>query len=146
MGGFRLARNIVEAEQIEVTVSSVTAVDGDLLELDVGATAWTVADSATEHWQKKLLLTAAVASTDTLAKGILLKSGDLVIAETANNSAAADDGDRMLLTDQNTVNNSGSDSTAEEAIFIQHRPVGAAADKRVLGWFVEGSGVNPDAA
>ena len=104
MGGFRLARNIVEAEQIEVTVASVTAVDGDLLELDVGATAWTVADASTEHWQKKLLLTAPVASADTLAKGILLKSGDLVIAETANNSAAADNGDRMLLTDQNTVN------------------------------------------
>lgn len=146
MGGFRLARNITEAEQIEVTVSSVTAAEGDLLELDVGATAWTVADSSTEHWQKKLLLTAPVASTDTLAKGLLLRSNDMVIAETVNNSAAADNGDRMVLTDQNTVNNTGTDNTGQTAVFIQHRPVGAAADKRVLGWFIEGSGVNPDAA
>lgn len=127
-------------------ISSLTLAIGDLIELDVGAVAWTVADSSTEHWQLKAIVQQAATTAATEALAALVVPGMLVEAEVANSSSANHNGDRMLLTDQNTVNNSGTDSTAEEACFIQLGVIGAATDLRVLGLIVPGTGINPDAA
>jgi len=146
MTGFQIVKDPNDTDVIEVTVSSVTAAVRDLLELDIAATAWTIADSATEHWQRKAIVQKAITSADTVASVILVNPWMLIEADSANNSDITHNGDRMLLTDQNTVNNTGTDNTSEEANFVQFGIAGAAADKRILGYFLGGTGVNPDAA
>ena len=146
MAGFNLVKDPDDTGFEEVTISSLTLAVGDMLELDAGATAWTVADASTQHWQKKVIVVEPATSSDTLVKVLPVSNRMTFKVDVANNSSSNHDGDRMLLTDKNTVNNSGTDSTAQEAVFIQDRPVGSASDKTVLGKFVAGTGVDPDAA
>ena len=146
--GFQLmSSTAVEASApVRLPISSLTLAIGDMIELDVGATTWTVADSSTEHWQLKAVCLEAATTSATEVLAMLVASGQIWEAESANNSNSAHNGDRMALTDQNTVNNSGTDSTAQVACFIQLGTLGAAADKRIFGLAVPGTGVNPDAA
>jgi len=67
------------------------------------------------------------------------------IAETANNSAATDNGDSMVLTDTNTVNNTHTTSAAQVAVVTQLVPVGALANKEILCKFIGLTGLDPDA-
>lgn len=143
---FELVKDPGNTEVIEVTISSLTLSPGDMLELDAGATAWTVADASTQHWQKKVVVIEPATSSDTKVKGIVVTDHQTWKVETANNSASGHNGDRMLLTDLNTVNNTGSDDTSQEAIFIQENPIGSASDKRIIGNFKGGAGIDPDAA
>jgi hypothetical protein len=129
-----------------VTISSLTLATGDLLEWAVGTATATEADANTEHWQKKFVCMEPATSSDTEVLAMQVLPGMLFEVESANDSDSADNGDRMLLTDKNTVNNTGTDSTAEEACFIQFGVLGAASDRRIYGEIVYGSGVNPDAA
>jgi hypothetical protein len=130
----------------EWTVSSLTLAEGDLLELDIGATAATVADASTEAWQRKGVCMEAVTSSATLVKVQLVFPDQLWEANTTNNSSASHNGDRMILTDKDHVNNTGTDNTSEEAQIVQIKPVGAAADKKILCRFVGTcSGINVDA-
>ena len=144
--GFSLvgANSVEDAISLPITSNAVTI--GDMLALGVGATTWSDAAATTEHWQLKAVAQETVANTATEIKCQIVYPGQLWIAETANNSAAADNGDRMILTDTNTVNNSGTDDTSEEAVFIQLAPVGAVAEKRILGMIVYGTGINCDAS
>src|SRR3990167_8615174 len=144
--GFHLLQSVGTEEAQELPISSLTLAIGDLIELDVGATTWTVADAATEHWQKKAVCVASATTAATTVLAMPVLPGQKWAAQSINNSAAADNGDRMLLTDQNTVNNTGTDNTSEEAVFIQLGVQGAAADKVIVGDIVYGTGVNPDAA
>lgn len=145
--GFKLVKAPHSSSHVEeLPISSLTLAVGDMLELDVGATTWTTADSATEHWQKKAVVQEAATSSATVVKAIPVLPGQIWEAESANDAATADNGDRMLLTDQNTVNNTGTDNTSEEACFIQRGFAGATTDKRLLGEVVFGTGINPDAA
>lgn len=146
MAGFIPLEGLTTYARRKVPVSSISGSKGDLLALAVGATTWTKASSATEHWQKKVIADQDYTTGDTEINVIVVVPGMRVEAEGANNSNAAHNGDRMVLTDENTVNNSGTDSTAEGAVFIQDGIIGAAADKRITGEIVFGTGVNPDAA
>ena len=57
--------------------------------------------------------------------------GDIFIADTANNSNAAHNGQRMVLSAGGaTVNNTGTDAPA--GVFQQIAVVGAAADRKIL--------------
>jgi len=40
------------------------------------------------------------------------------------------------LTDENEMNNTGTDDTTDAAIFMQLSPVGATADKKIRGKFI----------
>lgn len=144
-GGFHLLSSSVVENDLQLPVSSNAVTLGDMLELDVGAANWTDADASTEHWQLKAVATETVASSATAVMATLVVPGQVWACETANNSAAADNGDRMLLTDTNTVNNTGTDNTSEEACVVQLTPMGTAADLRIRGVVVPGIGINPDA-
>lgn len=144
-GGFNLATESAIEQDIKLPITSLAVTVGDMLALGVGATTWSASASTTQHWQLKAVASETVANTATEVLCRLVKPYQLWIAETAGNSAAADNGDRMVLTDANTVNNTGTDSAAQVACFIQLAPVGAAAEKRVLGIIVQGTGVDPDA-
>lgn len=145
-GGFHLLVSSVVENDIEIPISSNAVTRGDMMELDVGAVNWTDADSGTQNWQLKAVATQTVANTATVVLATLVVSlAQQWACETANNSAAADNSDRMLLTDTNTVNNTGTDNTSEEAVVIQRAPMGAASDARIIGWIVPGVGVDTDA-
>lgn len=146
MAGFTLRESTGTEATFSAPISSLAVAQGDLLALGVGATTWSAGAATTEHWQKKAVAVETVTSSATSVLCIPVLPGQVWEAESANNSAAADNGDRMLLTDANTVNNTGTDNTSEEACFIQLGVIGAAADKRIFGEIVFGTGVNPDAA
>lgn len=145
-GGFTFVKGPVVETDEPVAISSLAVTEGDLLTLTAGSTTWTAATSSSIHGQLKAVATETVTSSATSVKVRHVIPGQFWVAELANNSAAADNGDRMVLTDANTVNNTGTDSTAKEAFFIQFAPVGAAAEKRALGFIVYGSGVLSSAA
>lgn len=145
MAGFKLAKPNDDADVEIATISSLTLAVGDLLELDVGATAWTEADSSTEHWMRKAVCVGTATSSDTEVDVMPVNPDMLFEVESANNSSSDHNGDRMVLTDKNTVNNSGTDSDTAQAVVIQVAPVGAAADKRILVRFFDSTGVDPDA-
>ena len=147
MAGFKLIGQPIVEATFSAPISSLTVSKGDLLALGAGATTWSLGAATTEHWQLKAVALADAITADTEVLAILVSSvAQEWEAESANNSNAAHNGDRMLLTDEDTVNNTGTDSTAEEACFIQTGVIGAAADKRIKGIIVPGTGVNPDAA
>ena len=144
---FRLVKDPLNTQAEYLPVSSLTLALGSVVELDIGATAWTAGNASTEHWQKKAVLIEAAASTDTEVLAVMVNDYQLWEVDTDSNSAAADNGDRMLLSaTAGQVNNTGTDNTSEEACFIQKAPVDAAADANILGWLVAGTGINPDAA
>ena len=147
MAGFTPISSVSTEADLELPISTLTLSVGDMLDLAIGATTWTEASATTEHWQLKAVCSQAATTAESFVKARLVSStGQLWEAETANNSSASHNGDRMLLTDKNTVNNTGTDNTSEEACFIQISPIGAAADKRVLGIIVPGIGINADAS
>ena len=146
MAGFKLSSATDSPMVEEWTVASVTAAAGDLLELDIGATAATVADTATENWQRKGVVMNAITTAATLVKVMVVNSDQVWEAESANNSNVSHNGDRMILTDQNTVNNAGADNTSEEAVCVQVGAIGATAEKRILVKFFNSDGINPDAS
>lgn len=142
MAGFSLLREDGIGEVEQWTISSLTLAVGDLLEMDVGATAATVADSATEHWQRKGVCMEAATSSDTTVLVKIVNPKQVWKCEVANTVNTSHNGDRMVLTDRNTVNNTGTDSTAEEAVVIQ---TGASGTEGLFRFF-DSTGINPDAA
>lgn len=143
MAGFSLVKSNSEANDVEEwTISSLTLSEGDLLELDLGATAATVADSSTEHWQRKGVCTKAATSDDTEVTVIPVNPDQVWAVEPENTASASDNGDRMLLTDKNTVNNSGTDDTSQESCVIQ---IGIQSSD-ILVRFFDSTGIDPDAA
>ncbi len=144
--GFNLLSSSLIENDLELPISSNAVTIGDMLELDVGAVSWTDADASTEYWQLKAIATETVTSAATVVKATLVVSlGQMFSSETVGSSAAADNNDRMILTDANTVNNTGTDSAAQTAVVIQFAPMFDATDKRIKSWIVPGVGVNPDA-
>jgi len=145
-GGFTLLSSSVVENDLELPISSNAVTIGDMLTLEVGSTTWADAAATLEYWQLKAVATETVASTASTVKATLVVSlAQQWACETTGNSAAADNGDRMILVDANTVNNTGTDNTSDDAVVIQFAPMGAASDKRIIGWIVPGTGVNPDA-
>lgn len=145
-GGFHLLTASVVENDLEFPISSNAVTLGDMMELDIGAVNWTDGTAATVHWQLKFVATETVTSSATVVKGTLVSSvGQIWAAETNAASAAADNGDRMILTDANTVSNTGTDNTTKEAVVIQLSPMGTLADARIRGIIIPGSGINPDA-
>ena len=128
-----------------VPITSITVVKGDLVELVAGTTTWALVTSSSNHFTRKAIAQEAATTSATELLVLELDGTETVKVETANNSAEADRGDRMAATDANTVNNSGTDVTAQAAVFVQDGEVGAVGDKRIIGQVLVGSGVDPDA-
>jgi len=145
MAGFTKVMPISENDyRFKAPISSITVVEKDLLELVNGATTWALCTSSSLHFTKKAIALAAATTADTEVECVMATLHDVYEAETANNSSASHNGDMMVLTDANTVNNTGSTSTAEEGVVVQLAPVGAATEKRILCQFVGLTGIDPD--
>ena len=139
--GFRLIRDNADKGAHAITISSQTVAVGDLLQLPVGATDWTVCTSASVSYTRKALAVASATSSDTEVLAIELDGSEDVQVQSANASAAADNGDRQALTDKNTVNNSGTDVTTTTVGFLQRGTIGATADNQIWGNVLVGNGV-----
>lgn len=143
--GFKFVDPAISARAIELPVTSATYAVGDLIETIGGTATWAACTSTTDHFTRKAVVTKG-GTTVTTVYAVVLTGNELIEVESANNSAAADRGDRMTLTDSNTVNNTGTDVTGQAVSFQQFGELGAAADKRLLGYVIVGNGVDPDAA
>ena len=143
----RLIKDPLDTQAELLPISSKTVTNGMVLELDVGATTWTLGDASTEHWQKKAIAMESATTSAVEVKAKMIAEGQLYEVDLANNSNSDHNGDRMILSAGGlTVNNTGSDVTGKEAVFIQKAPVGPTADAKAIGWFVAGTGINPDAS
>lgn len=144
--GYKVLRDDRDKGAKPLPISSTAVAVGDLLELTAGATAWALTTSSSNHFTRKAVALAAATTSDTEVIAIELDGLESVEVESANNSSASHNGDRMAATDENTVNNSGTDVTGQAVVFVQRGIIGAAADKRIFGNVIVGSGVDPDAA
>ncbi len=138
---FKLIKSPYPSDMMEeVPISAITVVNGDMLMLAKGATTWVLATNALECWQKKAVAQEAATTAATTVKVIPVLPGQEWEAQGAIASAAADIGDRMTLTDENTVNNAGADVDTVVVSFIQKGYAGATTDNRLIGEIIFGSG------
>ena len=139
--GFFILRDNSEKGAHKLPISSQTVAVGDLLQLPVGATDWTVCTSASVSYTRKAIAIEAATSSATEVLAIELDGNEDVQVQSANSSAAADNGDRQAATDKNTVNNSGTDVTTTTVVFLQRGVVGSATDNQIWGNVLVGNGV-----
>lgn len=139
--GFTILRDNADKGAHEIPISSQTVLVGDLLDLAVGSTTWTVCTSSSVSYTRKAIALAAASSSDSVVLAVELDGNEDVQVQSVNDSAAADNGDRMALTDKNTVNNSGTDVTTTTVCFIQRGTVGATTDDQIWGNVLVGNGV-----
>jgi len=139
MAGFRLVQDGNEATGTEQwLISSLALHEGDLVELDAGATAATAGDSSTVAWQRKGISMEETTISSTTVKVTPINEDQIWEATSNANSSRGHNNDRMVMTGTWQVNNSGTDSVS--GICIQLGPVGAAADKRILVKFLNATG------
>ena len=139
--GFRILRDNSNKGAHSIPISSQTVAVGELLQLPVGATDWTVVTSASVSYTRKALAVASATSSDTEVLAIELDGNEDVQVQSANASLAADNGDRQAATDKNTVNNSGTDVTTTTVVFLQRGSVGVTGDNQIWGNVLVGNGV-----
>lgn len=118
------------------TVASLTSVVDALLTYDRANARLIAATSASTIEDLAGVSVAAIASADTTTQVKEIVDLDEYIADTTNNSNSTHNFQRMVLTDSTTVNNTGTDSTSDAAVFMQIAPVGAASARKILGRFV----------
>lgn len=112
--------------------SSLALVAGDLVVFDRANHVVIKATSSTSVEDLAGVVVESIASTDTsvLVQKVVTEDDEFV-ADCTNNSNAAHNYQRMVLTNENTVNNTGSDSTSDAAYVMQLYPVGVASDKKI---------------
>jgi hypothetical protein len=141
MAGFKVVGDIDDKGLKKRPVSSLTAAVGDLIELTAGSTTWAACTSSSNYFTRKAIVMEPV----TAASQVLsfeLDGTESVVADLTNAANAAHNGDRMVLTDENAVNNTGSDATGQTAVFVQDGIVGTT---QAIGRVIVGPGVDPDA-
>lgn len=143
MAGFRIIKNIVEMTASDLSVSSQTLSPGDLIERIGGATTWSATTSTSDHFTPKAIVDQTVTSSATTVHAFRLNGLETVAAESANTADVTHNGDLMVLTDKNTVNNTGTTSTAQVACFQQEGILGTG---EIVGRVIVGNGVDPDAS
>src|SRR3990167_3852028 len=134
MAGFKLISTPDESDIFLAGINGTAVAIGDLLWLPTGSTYYMVAEGTDplEDWQWKAVAAEAGTTASSSIKAIFVHPQQIWEVESANNSNTDHNGDRMVLTDQNTVNNTGTNSTDSISAVIQTGIAGAASDKRIL--------------
>lgn len=139
--GFKLLKDNADKGAHSLPVSSQTLNFGDLVELAVDAETWTAVTSSSVSYTRKALVIGACTTADSEVLAIELDGSEDIQVQSANSSAAGDNGQRQAATDKNTVNNSGTDVTTTTVVFLQRGTVGAATDNQIWGNVLVGNGV-----
>lgn len=142
--GYKLIRNPSDTQAEPLRISGITVVLNDLLERTAGSTTWALTTSSTDYFTQKAVAIESATTNDTEVQAIRVDMDQKWEAEGGSSSDIADDGDRMAATDENTVNNSGTDVTNQAVVFVQDGVIGPAADNRIVGNILVGNGVDPD--
>lgn len=132
----RLVGAILESQSILGTVTAGTVITkGDVLDKS-GNVLQAATSSSTIH----TIVGVAAETIDTAASTILfvpiVPFAQLWEFDTTNNTATTQRYESAILgANAATLNNTDSDVTGPTAIFTIANVVGAAADKKVIGWF-----------
>lgn len=144
MAGFNILSDINDSPSKKVTISSITVTIGDLLELVGDSTTWTACTATSAYFNRKAIAMENATTSETEVLVQELTGTETVEADCVATTASTDDnGDLMVLTDKDSVNNTGTTSTTEYAAFIQDT-IGETTSK-IIGRVLVGNGVNPDA-
>lgn len=143
MAGFKVIKDKNDAEFKELPVSSQTLAVGDLIELTAGSTTWAACTATTDFFTRKAIAMEAVTSAATTVLAYELDGKETVSVEANATANTAHNGDRMTLTDKNTVANTGSDVTGQAVSFVQD---GIDGTTSIVGRVLVGNGVDPDAS
>lgn len=127
----------------KLPISTLALAIGDLIEQEAGIATWTKCDATSNHWTRKAIVLEATTTAATSVLAYELDGTEKVEAACANTANALHIGDRMILTDENTVNNSGTDVTGGYPAFIMDK-IGSTTTS-LIGRVMVGSGVDPDA-
>lgn len=117
-------------------ISSLAFAVGDLAAYDRSNEVVVKATSSTTPEDLAGVVVEATTTADTSVLLQEIQDGDEYVVDVTNNSSTAHNYHRMVLTDENAVNNTGTDDTTDAAVFMQLYPVGAASDKKIRGRFV----------
>lgn len=131
MAGFSLKSNLNEVEYRKVRVSSQAYTIGDAVMRSVSSDSTDVVP-ATSSTTVQFILGIAMETVTSAATELLIaviEPSQKWECETANAVNANHNYQDMVLTDANTVNNTGTDSTADEAVV---RQVGVAGTKGIF--------------
>ena len=128
MAGFRLVENLNEVEYRKFTVASQAYVIGDAVMRSTTAGTVVPATSSTSGDTLVGVAMETVASSATSLLVAVIEPSQVWECEVANTVTADDNYQWMVLTDANTVNNTHTDSTADEAIVQQ---VGVSGSKGI---------------
>lgn len=121
---------------VDLPTSSETCAPGDVMAINGNVVTRATSASTT------LTIIAVAQSTLTASssgtKAILIQHGPVQLweADTTNNTASTQLFERSALTDHDHLNNSGSDVGNTTGVFMPIAVVGAASDKKLLGYFL----------
>lgn len=129
MAGFQLKKNLPELECRKVRISSQAYTEGDAVQWDRTSDSVDVTPATSSTVVQNIAGVAAETVTSS-ATELLIRVLDGSPSQTwecevANTVSANHNYQRMVLTDANTVNNTGTDSTADEAVVEQVGILGA---------------------
>lgn len=145
MAGFTLRKNTKPpmVERWTKNATTDTGAIGDIYYWNAGADAALPGDTSVISCDRAGILLGATVSGDTTIDVQIPTPDQLWEVETANSTDTADTGQNMVLTDQNTINNTGTNSTDSKAIIVQVDTLGATSDKKILVRFSQmGNGLN----
>jgi len=119
MAGFRLVSNLNDVEYNKFTVASQAYTIGDAVMRSTTAGTVIPATSSTSGDTLIGVAMETVASTATSLLVALIEPSQVWECEVANTVNSSHNLQKMVLTDANTVNNTGTDSVADAAICLQ---------------------------
>lgn len=135
MAGFKLIKDAQETECKKFRIASQAYTIGDVVMLDRTSDSIDVvpgtSSSTTTNIYAVALETVTSAATEILCA--VVQPWQEWEVDSVNNSNASHNYQRMLLNDKDSVNNTGTDNTTDEAVFMQTGIKGAASDKKVVG-------------
>lgn len=133
--GFKLIKEDTDPVYKKVRVASQAYTLGDLVMLDRTSDSVDVvpATSSTTTFGVYAVAMETVASTATELLVCLVTPFQVWSVDSTNNSNESHNYQRMLLTNKSVVNNTGTDNTTKEAVFMQTGTVGSAASKILVG-------------
>ena len=123
----------------KVRVASQAYTIGDIVMLDRTADAIDVVPATASTTTTNLYGVAVqtVTSSATALLIVIITPEQEWLLQSANSAVANDKFERMILTDANTVNNTHTDDTTKEAVFMQTGYQGALTDKILVGKFLK---------
>lgn len=131
--GFKLIADPNTTVFRNYTIASQAFTIGDLVDVSRTAATVTPSTASSKDYEIRGVAMETVTSSATTLLIALVNVQQLWSVDSTNNANASHNGQRMVLTDKSTVNNTGSDSTSASAVFEQVGFTGAVGDKRLVG-------------